>query len=324
MSSDNINKTPLKLPIELNQTKNIEQTKNVANNIIEVLKDKTQEIRGYTPSKFTVIIGLAFVIILCIFISYGLYYYIGTSIFQQSRIIIDGTKLPILCNQLNEIPITSFNDSGNGQRRSYTFWIYINDLNKYSNLYKHVLHIGENGPIKNCSPYIFMDKTENKLNVRFSAIQNDSFVNNIQTVQNLNDNDKNLFMQQGIEIPYIPIQRWVHVAIVVNENSNGGTIVAYVDGDISKMVSSGTITDEGTPIKISNLNLDKKGNLIVGGNNEGINGPGFSGLISKFSIYNYDLNDKDIYADYNEGPIDGLAALGLGVYGVRSPVYRIA
>ena len=41
-------------------------------------------------------------------------------------------------------------------------------------------------------------------------------------------------------------------------------------------------------------------------------------------MYNYDLNDRDIYNDYNEGPIDNLLAkLGLGAYGIRSPVYKI-
>ena len=41
-------------------------------------------------------------------------------------------------------------------------------------------------------------------------------------------------------------------------------------------------------------------------------------------MFNYDLNDRDIYNNYNEGPIDGfLAKLGLGAYGVRSPIYRI-
>ena len=130
-------------------------------------------------------------------------------------------------------------------------------------------------------------------------------------------------MQQGIEIPYIPIQRWVHIGIVINENSNGGSIVAYVDGDLSKVITTGDISSAGTLLKVNNLNLDKKGNLVVGGTIDGMNDVGFSGLISKISMYNYDLNDKDIYNDYNEGPLDGFLSKYLGAYGVRSPIYRI-
>jgi hypothetical protein len=132
-------------------------------------------------------------------------------------------------------------------------------------------------------------------------------------------------MRQGIEIPYVPLQRWVHVAIVINENSNGGTITAYIDGDISNTVSSGEKHEKYGDITISNLNIDKKGDLFVGGNAYSSEGPGFSGLISKFTMYNYDLNQQDIYREYNDGPIDGLLAkLGLGAYGLRAPIYRIA
>lgn len=131
-------------------------------------------------------------------------------------------------------------------------------------------------------------------------------------------------MQQGIVIPYIPLQRWVHVAIVVNENSNGGTIVAYVDGDISKIVTTGEIRENGTSLVLRNLELDKMGDLYVGGSYDSLFGIGFSGLISKVTLYNYDLNDKDIYKDYNEGPLSGfLSSLGLSNYGLRSPIYKI-
>jgi len=110
------------------------------------------------------------------------------------------------------------------------------------------------------------------------------------------------------------------IGIVVNENSNNGSITAYVDGDVSKIVSS----NDGEGFKISNLNLDKMGDLHTGGSFESYTGPGFSGLISKISMFNYDLNNKDIYDDYNKGPLDGLlASLGLANYGVRTPIYKI-
>ena len=133
-------------------------------------------------------------------------------------------------------------------------------------------------------------------------------------------------MQQGITIPYVPIQRWVHIAAVINENSNGGSITSYVDGEMSSIVTNlDTDGSNGLSINVSNLNIDKKGDLYVGGTTDGLTGCGFSGLISKVTLYNYDLNQKDIYKEYNDGPIDGiLAKLGLGAYGVRTPVYKIA
>lgn len=279
---------------------------------------------GYS-NKTTILVGLLVVVVLCIFVSYGLYTFISYSIFNKSRIVIEGTSTPILCNQSSKFSITAFNKSGNGKRRSYTFWIYIHDMNKYSGSYKHVFHIGDSSDIRNAAPYVFLDSHENRMYVRFGAVSNDSFADNISSVQDLSVAQLNQFMIQGIEIPYIPIQRWVHVAIVINENANGGNIVAYVDGDISKIVTTDDLIN-GTAerIKIANLDLDIMGDLYVGGSWESINGPGFSGLLSKVCMYNYDLNNKDIYDDYNKGPLDGfLAASGLANYGLRSPIYKI-
>jgi hypothetical protein len=296
-------------------------------NVPEVASEKTGTFQSLFGNfnKSTVVFGLIFIILLCIFIAYGLYYLISYSIFNQSRIIIEGTKVPILCNQYNKFSITSFNKTGNGKRRSYTFWIYIHDMNKYSGSYKHVFHIGDNGDIRRGSPFVFLDSEENKMYVRFGAINDDTFSEVYPSVQNLDPSELGSFMQQGIEIPYIPIQRWVHIAIVVNENSNGGSIVAYVDGDISKIATTGEISANGNQLKIRNLDLDKMGDLYVGGAFDSLAGPGFSGLLAKVSTYNYDLNNKDVYADYNQGPLDGfLASMGLANYGVRSPIYKIS
>lgn len=299
----------------------------IKNNTIKIADEITKTAKNtidYYTSKTVVIVGLIFTIILCIFVAYGLYWVISNSIFNQSKLIIQGTKVPVLCNVQNQFSITDFNKTGNGKRRSYTFWIYINDMNKYTGSYKKVFSIGDKGDIRRSSPYVFLDKTENKMFVRFASVTSDTFDEELSSVQNLNQTQLSKFMIQGIEIPYIPIQRWVHIAIVVNENSNGGTIVGYVDGDISKIVTTGEINSTNNVIKINNLDLDKMGNLYVGGSFDSMDGPGFSGLISKVTLFNYDLNDKDVYEDYNRGPLNGLlSSLGLANYGVRSPIYKI-
>jgi hypothetical protein len=140
-------------------------------------------------------------------------------------------------------------------------------------------------------------------------------------------------MKTGIIIPYVPLQRWVHVAIVCNVNSFNSTIYTYIDGDMVKsyndkatMSESVGATNESIKADYSNIDLNTSGFLYTG-NTEGYDGAvgaGFSGLISKFTSFNYELNQTDIYNDYNAGPIDGiLAKLGLGLYGIRNPIYKI-
>jgi hypothetical protein len=302
---------------------------NITNKTTETVSKATEEakkiVESYTTSTGA-IYGLILVILVAALTVYGLYVMVNGVLFKKVREMVQATAMPILCNEKRRIPITSFTNSGNGQRRSYSFWIYINDMNKYNGLYKHVLHVGDDTSINNASPFIFLDKLNNKMYVRLSLTSGvDSLSTSLNTVSNITETDLINFMKQGIEIPYVPIQRWVHIAIVINENVNGGTITAYVDGDISNTVSSGEITERYGKIELANLNIDKKGDLYVGGNAFSTEGPGFSGLISKFVMYNYDLNQQDIYREYNDGPIDGLLAkLGLGAYGVRSPIYRLA
>ena len=313
--------------------KTVDVVKQTGNTMIDKVGEIQQqasenimEIVNSYENKYYIIGGLILVVVVCILVAYGLYSMISYTVFNQSKIVIPETKTPIICNKLSKFDITSFNKTGNGKRRTYTFWIYIHDMNKYNGSYKHVFHIGDSGDIRSASPYVFLDKSQNRLYFRLSSlagITNDTLETSHVSVQNLSSSDLNNFMKQGVAVPYVPIQRWVHIAIVVNENSNGGTMFAYVDAELVNIVSSTNSSD--SEVNINNLDLDKMGPLETGGSFESVGGPGFSGLISKITTFNYDLNNKDIHSDYIQGPLDGMmAAMGLSAYGVRSPVYKLS
>ena len=279
-------------------------------------------------------IGLIVVILVCIGIAYLLYYIISRKIFGMSKVISKDTELPIRCNQKRQFGF-KFDDASNGERRTYTFWIYIHDLNIGRDMYKHVLSINtdkSNLYIGSASPYIFLDKTNNRLYVRFAkskSINNNQY-NNIQYNDLSNTTNFDKFMSTGIVIPYIPMQRWVHVAIVCNANSYKNYIYAYVDGDLVNMTSTGEFEKvaqlKNNKKDLTNLDLNVNGFLHIGGDSSDLsNGPGFSGLIAKVTTFNYELNQQDIYDNYYEGPIGGLLAkLGLANYRLRNPVYKIS
>jgi hypothetical protein len=232
------------------------------------------------------------------------------------------------------------------------------------------------------SPYIYLDPITNSMYVTFASKSSDvtgiygsndaailfkrqplpdGYTNNIVPVSaagvagtrlnsaatlsaEASDTDKTNYLNsiRGIKIPYIPLQRWVHVGIVVNEDLNGGSITAYVDGEMSLTVNSmetlntissvkltdgtsATITPPITPkLLVTDIDLNKKGNYFIGGSLSSAVGVGFSGLISKVEIFNHDLNAGDVYNNYLNGPIDNLLSkLGLPAYGVRSPIYKL-
>ena len=134
----------------------------------------------------------------------------------------------------------------------------------------------------------------------------------------------------GVVIEYVPLQRWVHIAVVVNETIDKGVITTYVDGEVVDTISSKDkvvlSTGQSIPVNFTGLNITKTGDVYTGGDvNDDDLSQGFPGIIGKINVSNFDMNGKEVYNMYIKGPIDNLASkLGLPAYAVRSPIYKIA
>lgn len=305
-------------------------TSNAVKNGLSTITDSTEKVKNmaaeYLGNSSALFYGLIALIFISFIIGYGLYVIITDNVIYQQKITIDGTTVPLICNEMSEHSITQHLDDSNGKRRTYSFWIYINDINKYSDFYRHIAHIGDSHKsIRHSSPYIVLDKKTNKIHVRF-AVTDDILSDN----KKLNDyTDINELLNYngkkcGFTIEYVPIQRWVHIAFSISDRglTNGGAIYIYVDGELIDIKENNQYFN----INVAELKLSHKGTLYIGGNiNDYTNNvTGFSGLLSKFTIYNYDLNQNDVYKEYNKGPFSGLLTqLGLGSYGLRNPIYKI-
>jgi len=334
----------------------------VVGNAAETVKPNVS--RGFSFMKVfsatqtgTVVVMLIIAVALAFLTGYILYYTINKTISKQQSYILPETKIPILTTQESSFSADEVPSSGNGKRASLSFWIYIYDINKYNGTVRHVLHRGaESDKQGTASPYIYLDPSTNKLYVTFAPSDGKLFINppNGQDYSSLLPSptattlstDQLAFLNatRGISIDYVPLQRWVHIAIIVNEDTSvGGSITAYVDGEFVKSVNSKTdlssLTAGGQVIStqqvnnlnypvpkfnITNVDLDKKGNIYTGGSVGSGVGPGFSGMVSMVQFFNYDMNANDVYLLYQKGPVDNmLAKLGLPAYGVQSPIYRI-
>jgi hypothetical protein len=263
-------------------------------------------------------------------VAYFLYYIITDNILFQQKIEVEGTEVPIICNELSEFKITKSLPNSNGIKRSYGFWIYINDIDKYAGEYRHIAHLGQDAKqINGACPYIFLDKHTNSIHVRFSPKKDIISLDALLTDYRNDTSPPSQLLSYtggagvtggscGITIKYVPIQRWVHIVIVVSD-VNGGIIYTYIDGELSEQ--------ERLTLNLHELGFENKvDTLFVGGNisNSTIGTAGFSGLLSKFSFYNYDLNKNDIYKEYTRGPLNGLlTSMGVVSYGLRNPVYKI-
>jgi hypothetical protein len=270
----------------------------------------------------------------------------------QQKILVPGTEMPVVCNEASVFPFKQKLESGNGKKRSYSFWIYIFDLAPGDGQYRHVAHITDSEnkyEVRNSSIHVVLDTTLNKLYFRFAlASPNDELAafgelaTNIGNVGESGKDTKDKYLKftkgngfetiaTGFSVNYIPIQRWVHVAVVIND-IGGGAITTYIDGNFVNTidnVNKGNKNEyiaDGAIIDISRLKLEHTGALYVGGEYPGGLVPmGFSGLISKFTLNNYDLNRNDIYKEYSAGPLKGvLASMGFASYGIRNPIYKLS
>lgn len=340
-----------------------EKTSAVVSNVSEKVSEKftsgVETVKEFS-GKYGIGVFLAIVISAALFFTaYLLYSYISGILSNKILWVVPETTVPILTTNYSKVSGDGIPTTLNGRRASFMFWIYINDISKYQGSYRHVLHRGDEEPI-NASPLVMLDKKMNKLYIRFSGTTDDdtttmkwediityskykkgcttvgadkkSCTDAAQTTEatKLKEDDaiKYDLATHGIVVDYVPLQRWVHITVVINETVNRGDMYLYMDGELVKTVSSSSYTalTDGTKIRYNfqNLNLSKKGDIWVGGSTTAAAGQGFAGLIAKVGFTNYDMNATEVYKEYLKGPVDNLTSkLGLPAYGLRSPIYRI-
>lgn len=277
--------------------------------------------------------------VIAAFLLAGVLYYIVTRTMKRTTtVIIPETRKPILCTSLTKGDGSKLNDGADGKRVTVSFWIYINDLNTNMGQIRRVFNRGSKdmASIDKSSPFVCINDKSNKIHVIFTSTEASQYMQNGVDKSTLFVNSSTvekvyyLSAAHGITIDYVPMQRWVHVAVVVNEESSAGVVKAYIDGELVKTVTtSATIKVDGAngsaapvtnvKLELASLDLRMKGDVYIGGDSSSV--PGFSGLVSQIGFTNSDLNDKDIYSMYIRGPLDG--TVGFAGYGIQSPIYRI-
>lgn len=348
-------------PVAAAATKVTETISNVGTTLGEGLT-KGQETFAEMRSKYGMMIlfGVLLAIIL-FFIAYALYIYLSGRLTNKLMVELPDSLVPRKGTQVTKLDGGALPPSTNGNRTTIMFWIYLHDINLLSgDELRHVLHRGDE-TLKGASPAVYLDGKKNRLYVRFAKDTDktgpDAFSTQgptdlpeqIKRIKDKHASDTEMvallgasasitdtldaikvdLSTHGVVIDYVPLQRWVHVAIVVNETVNRGYISVYLDGEPVSSISSSDkiLLSNGREMGVSfmGLNLNKKGDVYVGGDTYNANMPrGFSGLVSRVMFSNFDMSGPEIKDVYLRGPVDNLTSkLGLPAYGVRSPIYKI-
>jgi len=239
-------------------------------------------------------------------------------VLQPNMIVMDNRSMVPY-----SVPAGNMSLVSNGQEFSYSFWIYMGSSFNTTGQPKIILQRGNittyaGSTIQISSgtnPIVLLDPTSNTMYfaVATSAVPATSMTPS-QIIQR--DPATGQFTSGYLVtyIDYIPLQRWVNIALVVKDTS----LFVYMDADLYSVV---TIADVTNSRNTKPMLSGTSGNLTIGDNVHYT--PGYMSLTR---FYNYAIGQTDIQGMYNNGPVEAtwLSYLGLGNYGVRSPVYEVA
>jgi hypothetical protein len=185
--------------------------------------------------------------------------------------MIDGAS-PITISQDpkkdKNIPILRSNNQQTGLEFTWSVWLFINDLGNDTSKYQHIFNKGDNNfdPVTNLSmvnnaPGLYLSPATNQLHVVMDTI---------------NSSDSNTV----IDISNIPIRKWVHVAVRIQNT----ILDVYVNGTIS-----GRLIMQNVPKQNYNdVNICQNG--------------GFSGKLADLRYFSRALNVFDINSIVAWGP----------------------
>lgn len=221
----------------------------------------------------------------------------------------------------------------NGREYAYSFWVYLESVKSDGNYNLVFLRSPNNDSnyLNNANPIVYLDKNSNKMviKVRTASADTITYENLDSVIEGEGTNNPITFHNDNckyatFKIDYVPLQRWVNIIINVNNNM----LAIIMDGAIHSTRVLNEDNDRCPGESASKLVSPTTGSIMIGNISEEINNlPAADGFISKVQFFNYSLKTPaHIQKIYNAGPVKSvgiLQKLGLPLYGIRNPLYRI-
>jgi hypothetical protein len=221
----------------------------------------------------------------------------------------------------------------NGREYAYSFWVYLESVKSDGNYNLVFLRSPNNDSnyLNNANPIVYLDKNSNKMviKVRTASADTITYENLDSVIEGEGTNNPITFHNDNckyatFKIDYVPLQRWVNIIINVNNNM----LAIIMDGAVHSTRVLNEDNDRCPGESASKLVSPTTGSIMIGNISEEINNlPAADGFISRVQFFNYSLKTPaHIQKIYNAGPVKSvgiLQKLGLPLYGIRNPLYRI-
>jgi len=224
---------------------------------------------------------------------------------------------PLKLFDMEQAPVTFASDkivpTNNGQEYTYSFWVYIVDYDTVSNQHRRIFLRNNGSDVDQANPVVFMDGRTNKLYIAAKT----NMASEVTDLEGLLPDNNNTSKYLTAVVEYIPLQRWVHISVVLQDN----LLTVFKDGDMYTVKNVHDLWDSNSGEERP-IFMGTKGNVYIG-HAQGNNTP-THGFISRLQFHNYALMEKDVREVYTHGPYSKgiLSTMGLNQYGVQSPIYK--
>ena len=287
------------------------------------IAEKSKSIVPLNYSESTKKGGIIILIILAMFAIILIVVYIVNMVRKSSmkNVELVNKVIPLDNRQIipYKIPANVMDVTLRGQEFSFSYWVYLSP--QYDATANHKLIMTRDNTegeysvfAPEANPVIFMHRSTNVMYFALSTTEVKTRNNTFASIIAKNANGQFTSKYLVSHIDYVPLQRWAHIVMAVRDAS----MTIYMDGDIYSVVNVADIPWEGGNVRP----------IIRSTQNEAVIGDPQNpakGFLSKMEFFNYALSQDDCKDLYKQGPIKQtfLGRLGLGNYGVRTPVYKI-
>jgi hypothetical protein len=268
-------------------------------------------VRSINDNGKTLAVFVVFALVVIVLIIAFLVYRMRRSDLTASTLVKAPRRLYSMTNPYS-VDAESMPATMNGQEYSFSMWLYITDFTT-TERHKIIMMRGPSATLIDASPVVFMDKATNKLYI--SIRTNATPATGQDTLEKILISASSRFLTATIE--YVPLQRWVNIAFVVQDN----LLSVYMNGDMYTVenvydLAKGTVLSRPVFAGI-------KGNVLIG-KLDGTDSA--TAFISRAHFFNYALSPDDVRAISMEGPVPGsgiMGTIGISDYAVRTPIYRV-
>lgn len=254
-------------------------------------------VKAFSPSNNVVMVVVIVTgLLLSVYVGYYLYTIFMKTNLETVTLLKAPVKVPKssikLINSNTELPVLR-----NGTEYAYSFWMYLNSFEK--NTDPQMILFGGSSTLDTDTPVFFLDGDYVKLN---ASVKTNSEITECSNAV--------------LSVDYIPRQRWVNVCLVVDNEF----VQLFVDGELRKVLDT---SEKTADVPCENRLVNKRSENLYTGKIDGYSV--IDGYLSKVQFFNYALTIDHVSMLYKSGPLyqNILTRIGVPMYGVRNPFYRI-